>query len=72
MRLEMSAFAASGWLKPTVLGKPDIRWSPDLGLILIRSKIESIGGFLVTMVLLWKFSALQILERLRLIVGLTR
>lgn len=51
----MPGFAASGCLEPKVLGKSDIFSGPDLGLILTRSKIESIGGFLAMMVLLWKF-----------------
>jgi hypothetical protein len=37
------------------VGKVGYSLSPDLGLILTRSKIESIGGFLAMMVLLWKF-----------------
>jgi hypothetical protein len=65
----MPAFATPRCTIPNLLGGCEILLLPRLDFILIKSKnIKDIGGFLVTM----EVSALKILERLRVKVGLTR
>lgn len=69
LRLRMPAFAAPNCTTPSLLGRCEILLLLRLDLIATRSKIiKGVGGFLVTM----EVSALKILERLRVKVGLTR
>lgn len=69
LRLNLPAFAVSNDLMPNMLGRYETPSISRLDLIAIRSKnIERIGRLSRAM----EVSALKILERLRVIVGLTR